>query len=156
MDDQKYKIYFIQYDDDGKEIGRGVYHREYVYMSRALTIAREYYGDRNRYTYKIAKRNPWMEYTGIYECCVCRKEFTAKQNANGIYLGTRISINEEVLTRFLRTEVHGTTFIAGGKTCPECHAEYVELTERLRNGFEKKTRPYTLGELPEDDIYADR
>ena len=137
MVNQKYKIYFIQYDDDGNEIGRGVFHREYVYMSRALTRAREYYGDRKRYTYVIAKRNPWDEYEGTYECCVCGKEFTAKQDSNGLYLGSRIYIHEMTndYVPILKRRVVGRSYGLDGKVCPECHAEYVKLTERLREGY---------------------
>lgn len=65
---QKFKIWFIQYDDDGNEIGRGVSTKEYVNWGTANHVARKRYDDMENIKYVIAQRDPWQEY---YKECFC-------------------------------------------------------------------------------------
>ena len=148
MLNEKFKIWYIMYDDDGNEVSRGRYVNEYVYMSRAYTIARKQFGDHKKFRYIVSRRDPWAKYKAELECKVCGKMHLVEESPDGFAKGPHI---------LLYNNAPGTSSgeVAYGHICPECYEQYVKLTELLRNGFEKKTRPYTLGELPGDDIYAD-
>lgn len=90
--DAPYKIYFIEYDEAGNEIGRGVFARSYKYSGTAHRKAYEIYGDRKRFKYTVAQRDPWVDYFERCKCDVCNKEYDRPETHYAGDDGYRIEI----------------------------------------------------------------
>lgn len=71
MAESKFKVYYKEFDSEGNEIKSGIDDREYINYGSAVNRARKLYGDRSRFKYEVAWRDPWVEYTVpcVCECC---------------------------------------------------------------------------------------
>ena len=122
----KHKIWYIEYDEDGNEIGRGVYNREYVRYGMARRVAHERYGDRKRYKYRIAPRDPWMNYNAILTCEVCGSEFVVEETLHGYSVRNSISIGAgNTLDNYTHDD-----FTA----CPDCIKKVRKYIDILKRG----------------------
>lgn len=123
LDEKKWHIWYTQYDDEGHEIGSGVYHKEYVNWGNACRVAEKMYADKPNMSYVVAMRNPWTVYTRVEKCDICGKEYTAYETNEGWPVRNRIDItwkgkpeicNSGGFTRFPRCA--GEYY----KPCPAC------------------------------------
>lgn len=71
----KFRIYYKELDDNGNEIRRGIDDKEYVNYGSAINRGRKLYGDRTRFIYDVAWRDPWIEYTEPTTCKCCGKSY---------------------------------------------------------------------------------
>ena len=83
MENQKVRIYWREFDEDGNVINRGVDDREYVNAGWAYNRAMKLFGPRysnKRFQYRIAWRDPWEKYTCEVECRVCGQTFVCEES----------------------------------------------------------------------------
>ncbi len=127
MEDIRFRIWFIEYDEDGNEIGRGVYHKSYAYSGKAYSVARERYGDRKRFKYEIAPRNPWEKYYRDMYCGVCGSMYSAPENVHGLEFADRLW-----LTRYNEIGYVDRDISFSGHVCPDCSEKVHAFIESLR------------------------
>jgi hypothetical protein len=129
LNEMKWRIWFEQYDDSGNLIGSGVYHKGYVYWGTAMNMADKLYGDKPNFDYKVATRNPWVEYTCQVTCGVCGKEYTTEESCDGGY----------PLTNYIDMRDRSVGLRAGHhnyKPCPTCMALIKGFIENLKGEVE--------------------
>ena len=88
-DDQLYKVWYKEYDENGNEIGEGVSTKEYKTFGHAYNYGYKHYGDRKRFKYEVAFRNPFKEYTATEPCGICGRDVVMKET----HFGARIHDN---------------------------------------------------------------
>lgn len=96
-DNTLYKIWFIEFDENGNEVTRGVYPKEYKNFGNAERIAREKFGykylDNPKYKWEVCHRDPWVTYSHLATCPICGNSYDRPENiygwdrGNNIYLG---------------------------------------------------------------------
>lgn len=126
----KWKIYYEQLDENGQVIGRGVYCKDYVNYGNAINVARKRYGDRTKFRYIVARRNPWKEYHATLRCRICKKDYDCAEDCNGSLLkNQRVSITswDTTVTPPKRTRDN----IIFGDVCPECHGKVLAYVKSL-------------------------
>lgn len=87
-----FRIWFIQYDDDGNEIGRGVYHKSYVYSGTACNKARELYGDRKHFEYRVCVLNPFEDHYTTGKCEICGEEYDVRVHPSGFTVPSHVTV----------------------------------------------------------------
>lgn len=127
-----FKIYYIEYDENGQEIGRGVYPKEYKDLGWAYNIARKHYGDRNRFKYSVAQRDPWVEYSRKSVCPICGKTYDRPESVNGNDRGMYISFRNR--GKIACTDPENATLL----TCPECFEKVHNYVDSLIVRTEEK------------------
>lgn len=75
MTEPKLKIYYKEFDSEGNEISSGVDDKEYSNYGSAIRRARKLYGDRKRFKFEVAWRDPWIDYTVPSTCKCCGKNY---------------------------------------------------------------------------------
>lgn len=128
-----YKIYFEQLDENGQVIGRGVYAKEYKLYGRAQRIAHERYGDKTKYRYEVAWRNPYQEYFSDVECCLCGKTVRRQENPwGGFVTGQRIRLSKWDSTLPLSQKYGQTLRLPYGDICDDCYDAIMKTVEERR------------------------
>ena len=90
-----FKIYFIEYDENGNEIRRDVHHGKiYKYQGTAWNAARKLYGDSKRYEFYICERAPWEEYSHEAVCELCGEHYAMREHMHGYDCGQRVYISD--------------------------------------------------------------
>ena len=118
----KFKIYYKELDANGNEIRRGVDEKDYINYGSAINRARKLYGDRNRFEYEVAWRDPWIEYTVPSTCKCCGKPYERAVT----HIGYDNSHNLVIYDRGNRHEgIHG--FI-----CPDCYEKLKRFIGSLK------------------------
>ncbi len=133
------KIYFIEYDENGNEIRRGVHPgKEYKTYGRAWRTADKYYSDHDRFEVYIDTREPWGEYTRECTCCICKQTFVCKEDSRHMTCETRIELGDfrhysEFRTRkqiresgYFRRKTWDTLI-----ACPECYEKVKGFIESI-------------------------
>ena len=83
LQDTPYRIWFKEYDENGNEIGTGVFARSYKNYGNARHKKQEYYGDSKRYKAIVAKRNPFENYYVEDHCDICGGIYQRPVDADG-------------------------------------------------------------------------
>lgn len=122
MMNEKYKIYYRQFDENKNVIGEGVYHKEYVYPGNALREARQRYGDRSKFEFSIAPRNPFIEYFKDVTCSICGKTHTIEESVNGLDFDTSI---------YISTLECGKRSRSLRNVCSDCYDKVVDFINTL-------------------------
>ena len=117
----KFKVYYKEFDSDGNEIASGIDSREYVNYGSAINRARKLYGDRSRFKYEVAWRDPWVDYTENTVCKCCGKSYERPvthfgyDNSHSLYLSDRRNRRETI-----------NWFI-----CPDCYEKIKQFINSL-------------------------
>ena len=114
-----FQIYFIELDADRQVIAKGVYPKKYKYPGNAYRIAREKFGDRNRYDYEVSWRDPWTEYSTTTTCDICGKEYERPEDHYGHDRGQHVDIRDR--KAYWHDRDRNNCYF----TCPDC-------TDRVR------------------------
>lgn len=112
------KVYFKEFDSDGNEIRRGVDTREYVKYGSAANRGEKLYGDRTRFEYKIAWRDPWVEYIEPTVCTCCGKSYDRPVTHLGAGKGGSMYLYGYI----------------GGPVCPDCYEKLRGFVDSLMEG----------------------
>lgn len=125
----KYKVYYIEYDEDRNEIARGVDSKEYINYGNALNRARKLgYTDRNRYDYEVAWRDPWVEYSVNRKCEICGWGYRSPITHEGYGLDPRVHLcdfDENGRARNKHNYRH---------VCPVCYGKITKFIDKLKGG----------------------
>ena len=111
MTDPKFKVYYKEFDSEGNEISSGIDSREYVNYGSAINRARNLYGDRSRFKYEVAWRDPWVEYTVPCICKCCGKTYERPV--------THMDIDRSNYVSLIDRNKPGKYF--HGYICPDCY-----------------------------------
>ena len=133
MEQERWKIWYKQYDENGKEIGCGVHIKDYATRGWAHRVAREQYDDLKKFKYVVATRNPWVDYPEEHECDFCGGKHTIVRNHNSVSIGGywRFSMIRPGKDWTERLSIYG-------KICDECAAKIQDLVEKIKAEKEKK------------------
>jgi hypothetical protein len=129
MENKKVRVWYIELDEDGNEIGRGVDDREYSYPNCAYRRAREVYGDRKRFKYIIAPRDPWIEYSRSMTCGLCGSGYSAPESYAGWESSDRLW-----LYRYGENGYRDKNKSFSGDICPECADKVAAFIKKLKKG----------------------
>lgn len=116
------RIYYKELDANGNEINRGIDEKEYINYGSAVNRARKLYGDRNRFEYEIAWRDPWIDYTKTTICKCCGELYertVTHQNwdcSHNIFLYKRDNRRESI----------------SGYICPDCYEKIKGFISSLK------------------------
>lgn len=106
LQDKPYRIWFKEYDEEGNEIGTGVFARSYKNYGNARRKKQEYYGDRKKYKAIVAKRNPFVDYHVEERCDICggiyQRPVDADGHDQGNYLYLKYSDENDGVIRIYR------------------------------------------------------
>lgn len=91
---ERLRIWFIEYDDNGNEIGRGVYYKSYAYYGTAKNIAEKLYGDRKKFKYGIGILSPFEKHYKTVKCWVCGKEYQVEMTSHGYCCNNHFHIHD--------------------------------------------------------------
>lgn len=130
------KIYYIQYDDEGNEIGRGVYHKGYKNLGNALRMGRKLYGpceilsggqfmpklNGQHYRWTVNWRDPWTEYHKESTCGCCGKTYDRPESASGFDRGWYVNVED-------RNDYYSRLFKS---ICYECADKILDFVESLK------------------------
>lgn len=95
MNDNKlFKIWYKEYDENGNEIGEGVSVKEYKTFGHAANFGAKHFGDRKRFKYKVAFRNPFKKYTAIEPCGICGCDVEIEEH----HFGQKIRDNTVIIS----------------------------------------------------------
>ena len=119
---ERFKIWFIQYDEDGNEIGRGVHAHDYAYRGRAFTNAREYFGDRKKCKYVVAQRDPWKTYSRKVHCDICGRMYDCPENVHGALDNQYVHLRKGV----------GRGMAPLYVSCPDCTQKVADFIDSIR------------------------
>jgi len=92
VEDKKWRIWFEAYDECGNCTGGGAHTREYTHFGNAENAAKRLYGDKSRYKYVVAIRNPWQSYTQPAVCTICGREYDVVESNEGFPLYNHVDI----------------------------------------------------------------
>lgn len=70
---EKWKIWYIQFDAEGKKIGTGFYTKEYARRGNAINVADKIYNKERegiKFIWHVSRTNPWIK-----KCPFCGEEF---------------------------------------------------------------------------------
>lgn len=125
--DAKYKVYYIEYDENRNEIARGVDSREYINWGNAMNRARKLgYTDRKRYDCQIAWRDPWVKYTEKVKCSICGVEYDCPLSHEGYRRDITLHITDHNAPRGC---AHANSF---SHICPECYEKIKTFIDDLK------------------------
>ena len=141
FEERPYKIYYIQYDEDGNEIDRGVYHKEYKTFGMACNIARKNYGghqahrigvdgrplpffEGQKYAWIVNWRDPFVEYHVEAKCDYCGKQYNRPQNYAGFDRGIHLELCDRAKGYRHKDNLLGTL-------CPECAEKIKNFVKSL-------------------------
>lgn len=127
MEEGLYKIWYIEFDEDGKEIGRGVHGREYKNYGSAVNMARKRYYDHNRFKWRIAMRDPWVDYTKQHKCEICGWTYERPESVEGYDMGERIRVPALDADDYT-TRRHSDYY----RCCPVCSRAVVNFINDIR------------------------
>lgn len=126
-----YKVWWVQYDENNNEIDRGVLPKEYKHYGHAHTYAEKFINTNpGFYTYKIAKRDPYKEYTFEHTCDICGKTHERPESRAGYDLGARISAHAIPSNRTVNYNRYAAM------VCPDCFERFRECMNQF--GFNKE------------------
>lgn len=129
MMNTEFRIWFIEYDDDGNEIGRGVYHKSYKYHGTAINVAKKYYGDNKRFKWDVAPSDPFVAHFKESICDICGRTYQEPVSSfNGRGTGGHIWISHE--------RIYGKPIIPSERfdACEECIMKVSEYIKELVKG----------------------
>ena len=123
---QKYRIWFIQYDENGNEIGRGVSVKEYVYYGMAQRAARTMYGGDKRIWYMVAQLDPWTEHYIECFCDICGYKYKKQvDSVFGMARGHIVSnVDQTLKNRRRMRDYH--------EVCMECFDKVSKFVDKLK------------------------
>lgn len=132
MEQEKYQVYYIEYDKDGKEIDRGVDSRKYCSIGKARNRAGQLRADKGKrysdFQTIIAYRDPFTTYTIDEVCDICGKPYIKTVDHCDSTVDDHVSVWARTYDRdrlFSRTTVNKHT------SCPECTSKILGLIESL-------------------------
>lgn len=146
MENQKYRVYYIEYDENENEINRGVDPKEYKHIGWAYTLASKKYPtflyDEDGRIAKnangkairkhktiIAWRDPWAEYYRDMTCDICGSGYSAIETHYGSERSDRIRL--DIGYKDGRRDIEKSF---GGCMCPGCSVKISEYINGLRKG----------------------
>lgn len=123
--DSPYKIWYKEFDENGNEIGSGVYPRSYKNVGNAHNIRRKHYGDHSRFKAIVAKRDPWVDYFIETVCDCCGKTYNRRVSADGYDQGADFYIKMYDADRVDRDHRY---------MCDECATKIADFIASLKGG----------------------
>lgn len=91
------RIYYVELDEQGNEVGRGVHPKKYLYHGVACRTAEKLYGDRSRYVYEINWRDPFKVYYKTCQCDACGRTYEQITNPYGGECGSCLYIRKSYI-----------------------------------------------------------
>lgn len=91
------RIYYVELDEQGNEIGRGVHPKKYLYHGVAHRTAEKLYGDRSRYVYDINFRDPFKVYYEPCQCDACGRTYERIESTYGGKCGSYLHIRKSFM-----------------------------------------------------------
>lgn len=81
-----YRVWYKEYDENGNEIGEGVSPKEYKTYGHANNYGYKHFGDRKRFKFVVAYRNPFVKYTHTEPCGICGRDVEMEETHMGYVL----------------------------------------------------------------------
>lgn len=125
MAEPKLKIYYKEFDSEGNEISSGVDDKEYINYGSAINRARKLYGDRKRFKFEVAWRDPWIEYTVPSTCACCGKNYERPVTHMGYDRSSYVSLIDRSKPR---EYFHGYI-------CQDCYEKIKNFINSLSKGI---------------------
>lgn len=124
MTESKFKIYYKEFDSNGDEISSGVDDKEYINYGSAINRAIKLYGDRKRFKFEVAWRDPWIEYTVPSTCKCCGKNYERQVTHMGYDRSDYVSLSDH-------SKQHK---YFNGYICPDCYEKIKNFINSLSEG----------------------
>lgn len=130
MEIRKVRVWWRKFDEDGNEIEKGFDEREYVNYGAAINRACKLFNsDRHIWSvgwvhkdentqqpvleWRIAERDPFVDYWGNYRCDICGAMHKRKENIHGGDIGDNLYVN-------LMNNEHNKRHRHKNRMCPDC------------------------------------
>lgn len=121
LKNERYKIFYIEYDENGNEISRGVDDKTYSSRGWAWNRIEKKYGDK-RFHCHIAKRDPFVNYYNDAVCDICGCSYSRPEDDLGCDIGATIAINRRYKKVFNERYIYYNV-------CPKCIDEVLDTVQ---------------------------
>ena len=125
---EKYKIWYREFDENRNPISVGVYHKEYITYGQACRVARMKYGDSTRFEYRISILNPWETHYSYQTCDICSKRYMVPKTCMNRPLDMCIYLSVPRENLIHPGENHNKRY----RACPDCIMSVREHIQSLK------------------------